>query len=386
MYAGLDLLSLGFPSPSDTTLVVAMSGGVDSSVTAALLHEAGFKVIGITLNLYDYGQITQKKGACCAGQDVYDASLVAQKLGFPHYVFDYENLFKESVMDDFVESYSRGETPIPCIRCNQKVKFRDLFKAAKDLGAHGLATGHYVQRISRPAFSELHQGASSDKDQSYFLFTTTQEQLDFLRFPIGHMKKEETRYHAHRFDLTVADKPDSQDICFVPNGNYAAAIEKLRPGSLEKGNICDQEGSILGTHDGIINFTIGQRKGLNLSNLSSLSKSTVQAPLYVIHLDHKTHTVTVGPREALAKSYIFVKEVNWLAPELSLDTLPCSVKIRSSQKQLNARITNDHKQQTTYVTLEEPEYGVAPGQACVFYQGSRVLGGGWITSSPETIV
>ncbi len=381
MTMGLDLDSLGFASPQDTTIVVAMSGGVDSSVTAALLHEAGFKVIGITLNLYDYGQVTQKKGACCAGQDVYDATVVAEKLGFPHYVLDYETLFKESVMDDFVESYLRGETPIPCIRCNQKVKFRDLFQAAKDLGAQALATGHYVRRRLEKDTAQLHQAISPEKDQSYFLFTTTQDQLDFIRFPLGHLTKEETRHHAHRFGLEVADKPDSQDICFVPNGNYASAIERLRPGSLEKGDICDLQGNVLGHHEGIINFTIGQRKGLNLSAISSQTQTTSQEPLYVIALNHISHTVIVGPKEALANSHIFVKELNWLATDIPNkdEELPCTVKIRSSQKPLSGKLTRNAMENTGIVELDAPEYGVAPGQACVFYQGTRVLGGGWIT-------
>ncbi len=373
--SGLNLTSLGFENPSQTRIIVAMSGGVDSSVTAALLHEAGFNVIGITLQLYDYGMSLGKKGACCAGQDIYDASLVAEKFGFPHYVLDYESVFKESVIEDFADSYMRGETPIPCVRCNQRVKFRDLFKVAKDLGGDALATGHYVERRLGQNGPELHRAQNSKKDQSYFLFATTSEQLDYLRFPLGHLTKEETRVHAHRLGLNVADKPDSQDICFVPNGNYAQVVERLRPGALESGEILDEMGRVLGTHSGIINFTVGQRKGLNLS-----SNPNNGEPLYVIRLNPKKHQVIVGPQSSLAKKEIDLHDVNWLDQIPFEGSISCTVKVRSAQEPLPATISLNLIKKTAKITFEEPEYGVSAGQACVFYKNSQVLGGGWITT------
>lgn len=354
-------------------VAVAMSGGVDSSVTAALLVEAGYQVVGITLQLYDHGQMIDKKGACCAGQDIYDARMVADRLGFPHYVLDYESVFKQGVIDDFVESYVNGETPIPCIRCNQRVKFRDLLTMAKDLGAKALATGHYVQRIPgsiKPQKGELHRAVDPTRDQSYFLFTTTQDQLDYLRFPLGGLPKAETREHAHRFGLTVADKPDSQDICFVPSGGYAAVVEKLRPGALEPGDIVHVDGRVLGSHEGIINYTVGQRRGLGVSSAD---------PLYVIRLEPELKRVIVGPKEELARPSIFVKEVNWLENSDSFELgRSIIVKIRSTHQGIPATVRKI-EDNLAEVIFNEPEYGVSAGQACVFYEGTRVLGGGWIS-------
>lgn len=356
--------------PEGSLVAVAMSGGVDSSVTAALMVEAGYQVVGITLQLYDHGQMVNKKGACCAGQDIYDARQVADRLGFPHYVLDYESIFKQSVIDDFADSYLNGETPIPCVRCNQLVKFRDLLTAAKDLGARALVTGHYVQRLMENGQSQLHRAVDPTRDQSYFLFTTTQEQLDYLRFPLGGLPKTETREHARRFGLTVADKPDSQDICFVPSGGYASVVEKLRPGALESGDIVDLEGEVLGRHEGIINFTIGQRKGLGISS---------QDPLYVIKLDPSLKQVIVGPKEALAKKQIRVKEINWLDNPASFDEeRSLIVKIRSTHTGVEATVKRVSSTEAI-VTFDECEYGISAGQACVFYEGARVLGGGWIS-------
>lgn len=355
-------------------IAVAMSGGVDSSVAAALMVEAGYDVVGITLQLYDHGAMIQKKGACCAGQDIYDARQVADRLGFPHYVLDYETLFRQNVIDDFADSYMRGETPIPCVRCNQKVKFRDLLDTAHDLGAKALVTGHYVKRVVNEK-AELHQAIDKTRDQSYFLFTTTQEQLDYLRFPLGSFaSKADTRQHAQRFSLNVAEKPDSQDICFVPNGNYASIVSKLRPGALDPGEIVHIDGRILGTHEGIINFTIGQRKGLGISYAD---------PLYVIRLEATTKRVYVGPKEALAKHSIYLKEVNWLSDiRLFKNGHSCQIKIRSSATPISAVIQAISPTEAC-VTFSQPEYGIAAGQAGVFYDGDRVLGGGWIFNKED---
>ncbi len=356
--------------PDGALVAVAMSGGVDSSVTAALMVEAGYQVVGITLQLYDHGQMIDKKGACCAGQDIYDARTVADKLGFPHYVLDYESIFKQSVIDDFVDTYLQGETPIPCVRCNQKVKFKDLLTTARDLGAAAMVTGHYVQRIEGVAGAEMHRAVDPTRDQSYFLFTTTSEQLNFLHFPLGGLPKTETRALAHRFGLKVAEKPDSQDICFVPSGGYASVVEKLRPGALDPGEIVHMDGRVLGHHKGIIHYTVGQRRGIGVS---------AGDPLYVIRLDPTLKQVIVGPKEALAKDRIWVKEVNWLSnPQEFLEGRRVVVKIRSTHPGIEANVfsrSNDRAE----VQFINPEYGISSGQACVFYDGSRVLGGGWIT-------
>ncbi len=362
-----ELLKLITPiGDSPKKVVVAMSGGVDSSTVAAVLKHQGHEVIGVTLQLYDYGLTVGKKGACCAGQDIYDALQAAEKIGIPHYVLNYESIFKESVIDDFADSYLRGETPIPCVRCNQKVKFRDLFKVAKDLGADCLATGHYVRRIENSGTIELHQGFETAKDQSYFLFTTTRDQLDYLRFPIGALNKSQTRELAKFFGLNVSDKPDSQDICFVPNGSYSSVIEKYRPGALDSGNIIFKDGTPLGRHEGIINFTIGQRRGIGISS---------SEPLYVIKIDPLTNDVIVGYKEDLESATLEVKEMNWLIA--SPETLECSVKLRSAHKQIEAKVTALGNGRAK-IELAEPYSGITPGQACVMYNGTRVLGGGWI--------
>ncbi len=355
------------------TIVVAMSGGVDSSVVAAMLHKEGHNVIGITLQLYDYGMALQKKGACCAGQDIYDAKMVADSLGFPHYIFDYESKFKQEVIDDFADSYIRGETPLPCVRCNQSVKFKDLLKAAKELNADALATGHYVQKINNNGLNELHQGKSLTKDQSYFLFSTTQEQLDYLMFPLGGYNKDETRALAQEFNLEVADKPDSQDICFVPNGNYRDVINKVRPNASKPGRFIHVDGFDLGEHKGIINYTIGQRKGLGIA---------YGDPIYVIKIDPETNTVYVGPESELVKTQFLLKDINWLAGDISPKDLEILVKIRSTTPGVRA-IINSTDDKHIKVTLLEVEKAITPGQACVFYDGSRVLGGGWITREIE---
>ena len=361
------MFNLDLPKPpKDTRVAVAMSGGVDSSVVAALLAEAGYEVVGLTMQLYDHGQMTAKKGACCAGQDIYDARQVAEKLGFPHYVLDYESVFRKSVIDNFADSYVQGYTPVPCIRCNQTVKFQDLLKMAKDLQADALATGHYVQRLVLANGPELHRAVDPGKDQSFFLFTTTKEQLDYLRFPLGGLEKSQTRGHAERFGLKVADKPDSQDICFVPNGKYADIVSKLRPGALEPGEIVDVQGNILGHHQGTIHYTVGQRRGLGVSSSD---------PLYVVQIDAPNHQVIVGPKEYLACKVIELKEINLL-----METLPetgLEVKIRSMQTPLPAKV-KVLEGTKAIVELENPDYGIAPGQACVFYADNRVLGGGWI--------
>ena len=367
----MNALGLGKPA-RDCRVVVAMSGGVDSSVTAALLAEQGFDVVGITLQLYDHGAALAKKGACCAGQDIHDAARVAERLGIPHYVLDYESRFRRDVIDDFADAYTRGETPIPCVRCNQTVKFRDLLATARDLGADALATGHYVRRVDGASGPELHRAADDGRDQSYFLFATTRVQLAFLHFPLGGMAKDETRALARRFDLPVAAKPDSQDICFVPSGDYAALVARLRPGAAEPGEIVDVAGRVLGTHAGVIHFTIGQRKGLGVS---------AGEPLYVVRLEPEARRVVVGPRAALGVQRVALAGINWLGEAPPADGLAVHVKLRSAQPPLPARLFLDGAGGGTAV-LDEPAFGVAPGQACVAYDGTRVLGGGWIRREP----
>jgi tRNA-specific 2-thiouridylase len=352
--------------PKGARIVAAMSGGVDSSVAAALLKREGFDVVGVTLQLYDQGA-AKRKGACCAGQDIYDARRVAETLGFPHYVLDYEQRFKERVIADFASSYARGETPIPCVRCNERVKFADLLDTARELGAEALVTGHYVRRIMSAAGAELHRAVDPARDQSYFLFATTQAQLDYLRFPLGGMPKNEVRALATELGLGVADKPDSQDICFVPDGKYSAIVEKLRPDAARPGEIVDAAGAVIGRHDGVIHYTVGQRKGLGLSGNAE--------PLFVTALDAANARVVVGPREALVSRAVAVRDINWLS---SADApFDCAVKVRSTRPPVAARVTPLDGRRAT-VELLMPEESVAPGQACVFYAGDRVLGGGWI--------
>jgi tRNA-uridine 2-sulfurtransferase len=364
-------MTLGFlhKKPADTRVVVAMSGGVDSSTAAGLMVEAGFDVVGVTLQLYDHGAAIQRVGACCAGQDIHDARRVAETLGIAHYVLDYESRFREEVIDEFADSYLRGETPIPCVRCNQTVKFRDLLATAKDLDADAMVTGHYVRRIDGVAGPELHRGIDPTKDQSYFLFATTRGQLSYLDFPLGGMDKAETRRHAERFALQVAEKPESQDICFVPDGDYGKLLEKLRPGAWEPGDIVDLDGKRLGGHDGIVHFTVGQRRGLGIATGS---------PLYVVRVEPETRNVVVGPKEALLWRDFIVADVNWLGDgEGPAAGAEITVKIRSTTPPVPATIEPTDGVHWK-VTFAHPDSGTSPGQAAVFYDGERVLGGGWI--------
>ena len=364
--------SLGFSkNPKDTKIVVAMSGGVDSSTVAGLMKKEGYNVTGVTLKLYDDVKSQKASRQCCAGQDVLDAKRVAQKLNIDHKILYYQKKFKEDVIDSFIDSYAAGETPIPCVQCNRTVKFRDLYAYARKLNIDALITGHYVNRIQKNGNAEMYRAADLIRDQSYFLFTTTQEQLNFLRFPLGLMQKNETRKIASELNLNVADKPDSQDICFVPNGNYASVIKKYKPESFKEGNILDIKGNIIGKHDGIINFTIGQRKGIGIAHTE---------PLYVVNINAKENEVIVGNREALAIKSIYLRDVNLLSDVKKLNN-NLFVKVRSTGRLIEAKVNFEKNE--SEVNLEENETGISPGQACVFYSknkfGDKVLGGGWIT-------
>jgi tRNA-specific 2-thiouridylase len=378
--------SLGFDArPEDTRVVVAMSGGVDSSVVAALLAEEGYEVIGITLQLYDHGEAVRAKGACCAGADIHDARMVSARLGIKHYVLDYESKFRDQVMDDFADSYLRGETPIPCVRCNQSVKFTDLLKMARDLGARCLATGHYVRRCDDGGAISLRRGVDETKDQSYFLFATTPDQLEYLRFPLGGLDKAETRKHARRLGLTVADKPDSQDICFVPGGRYGDVVRKLRPGAARAGKIIHFDGTVLGQHQGVIDYTIGQRRGLGIGGRKEAGEG--DGPLYVVGINAARNEVIVGTKDLLACPKVGIKEVNWLAATPPRKGRAVLARLRNTAPALPAHIAAWPEEDggIAEITLDEPQYGIAAGQAAALYDAEHpevLLGGGWIASAP----
>ncbi|WP_332774253.1 tRNA 2-thiouridine(34) synthase MnmA [Phenylobacterium sp.] len=366
--------------PAGARVVAAMSGGVDSTVTAALLARAGYDVVGVTLQLYDHGAAVQKKGACCAGQDIHDARTAADALNIPHYVLDYESRFKQQVIEDFADAYLRGETPVPCIRCNQTVKFRDLLDVARELGAQAMATGHYVRRAEGVDGPELRRAADPARDQSYFLFATTRDQLDFLRFPLGGLPKPEVRRVAAELGLAAADKPDSQDICFVPEGRYTTVIDRLRPHGAEPGDVVHMDGRVLGRHEGVTRYTIGQRRGLNIA---------VGDPLFVVRIDAEARQVVVGPREALLTRALTLKETNWLGETGTIGEAagrPVLARVRSTREPVPGHLTFENG--VAGVALSEPEEGVAPGQACVLYAPEapdRVLGGGFIEATVRAL-
>ena len=359
--------------PKDTKVVIAMSGGVDSSTVAGIMKKEGYNIIGVTLKLYDDNKENKNTKQCCTGQDIMDAKRVAQKLDIDHKIFYYQSKFKESVVDNFVESYLNGETPIPCVQCNKTVKFNDLFQESKNLNADALITGHYVKSLTKNNTTNMYRAVDENRDQSYFLFNTTREQLNYLRFPLGGMLKSETREIAKELGLNVADKPDSQDICFVPNGDYVSVIEKIRPDAFKKGNIKSSDGKVLGVHNGIVNFTIGQRRGIKIA---------AKDPLYVINIDPKKNEIVVGPKIELLKKDIILRDLNLLADKTDFDK-EIFVKVRSTGKLIRSKL--NIKDKFAHLNLFDDEFGISPGQACVFYSkdkfGDKVLGGGWISKS-----
>lgn len=383
MDAAIESVRQAVGLPQGARVVAAMSGGVDSTVVAALLHKAGYDVVGVTLQLYDHGEALKKKGACCAGQDIHDARLAADLIGIPHYVLDYENRFKDAVIDQFADSYLKGQTPVPCIRCNQTVKFRDLLDVARDLGAEAMATGHYVRRATHGNRSQMRKAVDHSRDQSYFLFATTQDQLDYLRFPLADLEKPQVRGVAASLGLRIASKPDSQDICFVPTGDYRTLIDRLRPQGREAGDIVHMDGRVLGRHSGITDYTIGQRRGLNVA---------VGEPLFVVKLDPDHRRVIVGPREALLTARLTLEETNWLGDQATIeeaarDGAPVLARVRSTRQPSPARLALVDG--AVQVVFDQGEEGVAPGQACVLYDPAddeRVMGGGFIRSTEAVAV